>query len=114
MLKLQPKDSELKKSLEIVKELTCSVGQDYVSKDLFIGELMGVSSEIAHLVADELHVHSESLHSLTCSIKTFHQKSGITGASYLVNKLLKLKIRLTVEECELIDDVPAESEAVRL
>ncbi len=96
----------------IVKELFCRVGQDWIGKCLFIGKLTSLDSEIAYAVAKELNISPEDLHSLTCSIETRGiktlKKSSITGDDYLARKILKLKIRVTIEECELIDDLPVE------
>ncbi len=98
-----------KDSPVIVKELFCRVGQDWQSKSLFIGSLKSLDSEIAYVAAKELKISNDDLHRLTCVFKD-NRKSKITGDSYLASKLLKLKVRVTVEECELIDDIPTESE----
>lgn len=97
----------------IEKEIICNVGQNWQSKELFIGELKGLDSEVAHLVAKELHIDPTTLHNLTCIIINGYTKSGITNECYLVNKLLKLKVKIVIEQCELIDDVPAEPEQVQ-
>ncbi|MDP3792928.1 MAG: hypothetical protein Q8Q89_04355 [bacterium] len=104
--KLNP---EAKQLPTINKKLLCKVGIDWYDKKLFIGDLKGVDSEIAHLVAKELNVNPKDLHDLTCDIKD-NKRSGITGADHLSSKVLKLKLKIVIEECELVDDVDAVSQ----
>lgn len=91
----------------IVKEVFCRVGQDWHHEQLFINMLRGLDSEIAYMAAEELKISPKDLHDLTCAIKEI-DKTSMTGDSYIAKKVLKLKVRITIEECELIDDLPAE------
>lgn len=87
----------------IRKDILCRVGMDYHGGYLFIGELKGLDEEIANQVAKELNIEHKELHDKTCVIK----KSGvqsISGDSYLAEKVLRLKLTITIEKCELVDD----------
>lgn len=89
---------------EIKKEFFCRLGQDWRSGKPFIGELMGLPFEIGELVSNELGKPVSELHTLTCGVVKSGKKS-ITGENGLARKVLKLKIKVVLEECELVDDV---------
>lgn len=94
----------------IVKEVFCRVGMDWRGKGLFINALNGLDSEIAEAVTKELKISRQDLHDITCFIESL-DKLSVTGDHYLAAKILKLKIRITIEDCELIDDIPTEPES---
>lgn len=87
----------------IEKEVTCRVGQDWHTKELFIGELMGLHREITYLACEELKVSSRDLHDLTCSVVDMDKLSA-TGDHYLAKKVLRLKVKVILEDCRLEDD----------
>ena len=89
---------------EIEKELYCRVGLAYDTGRLFIRKLYGLDGEIAYEVCDMLKITPSKLHELTCAVKET-DKISITGDKYLADKVLRLKLRVIIEECELIDDM---------
>jgi len=107
-LKNTPKFRELP---VIVKEVFCRVGKDHRGGALFLSgaDLGSIDTEIAYLAAKKLKLHGTDLHDLTCAIKTLSNAErpvkSITGQEHLAEKVLQLKIRITIEQCDLIDDI---------
>ncbi len=101
--------TKIKKVPMIEKEYICRVGEDWQDKCLFINALDDLKYEIPLLVSKELNLEPHDLHNLTVSIKKFNTPS-VVGDNKLTEKVLKLKLRITLEECELIDDFSPKKE----
>ena len=63
-----------------------------------------VDSELPYALAIELEKSSKEIHDLTCAVKKINTWSK-TGRNYLSDKMIHVKIKLTVE-AELVDDTP--------
>ena len=92
-----------KVSTEITKEFYCRLGRDWMSGRAFI-RAMDLEGEIIRSICDDILRKSPGkVHDLTCIVKAY--KQSITGDNYLAKKVLKVKLRVIIEEAELIDDV---------
>ncbi len=98
--------------MEIIqKEVFCRIGRDSMSHDLFIVGL-GINEmdeKIANLVCQKLNMSPKELHEKTCNIKKIYTPS-IAGDNDLAEKVVRLKfaIAISVEDCEIIDDISKE------
>ena len=97
--------SQKKPCAVIEKELFCRVGKDWHTGGLFVRNLWDINHQIACKAAEILGINPHDLHNLTCVIEKFDRRS-ITGDDYLAKKALKLKFKVIIEECELVDDIP--------
>lgn len=89
------------------KEVFCSVSRNYCGPREFriiLPELI-LGSEIVNSISQQIGLSPQELECLTLRIKKCLAGS-LTGDKHLLEKVLKLKIRLTIEECELVDDKP--------
>lgn len=92
-----------KLSKEITKEFYCRLGRESMSGRTFIREMNLEGEVIRSICNDILRKSPSEVHNLTCVVKAF--KQSITGDNYLAKKVLKVKLRVIIEEAELIDDV---------
>jgi len=95
--------------MEIIqREVFCRIGRDMRTGKLFI-ENLGIDDldkKITDLVCKRLKMDSKKLYKKTRKIIKFNTLS-IAGDDYLAEKVVRLKfvITISVEECELIDDM---------
>ncbi len=90
---------------DIIKTIECRVGRDFRTHILFINELENLSGEIAEAIAKKLKIAPEELHGLTANLTDLRKKSKYGGGNHgLTSKILKLKLKISIENCELAND----------
>ncbi len=74
----------------------------------FINELDDLNEKIVEVIARKLKIAPEELHGLTANLTDLRKKSKYGGGNHgLTSKILKLKLKISIENCELADDEEA-------
>lgn len=98
-------------AIEIKKEGFFRVGMEcgYLNSCLYIDKL-GLEKDIANRVRQSLNLKYFELCDITSDIRKFlpSGRFSIAGGNYLSEKVLRLKLKIIIEEYELVDDAVRE------